>query len=139
MPFNIEINEYNSLKNTLQYIHHLFKMKTAPDETYLACIKKWANQLELDYAEVEKESNLVIGSKADAAALIFDLVYLIYLDEVVEDVELEVSMEIAKNLNLKQDIVGDLLKAIATASADGIDELEVKEEIRQLIESGYPA
>ena len=58
-----------------------------------------------------------IGARNDVEA-IYHLVYMIYLDEVVDDIELEVAAIFAQTLGFRNSVVSDLFKAIATTSQD---------------------
>jgi len=60
---------------------------------------------------------------------IYHLVYMIYLDDVIEDVELEVASIFAKALGFKPGIVSDLFKSIATLDYDGTTERNVHAEV----------
>lgn len=140
MSFVFKESEYAALLKSLKIIHYHFINQGNPNHAYLSCTKKWAEQLSISYIELEKDleqSECKVESKSDAVSIVFDLVYLIYLDDVVDDIELEVAMEFARLLNLKENIVGDLMKAIATARDDGMKESDVKVEISQLVEKGY--
>ena len=54
---------------------------------------------------------------------------MIYLDKVVEDVELEVASEYARMLGFKENVVNDLFKSIATAKDDGPQLRDVRQEV----------
>jgi hypothetical protein len=49
--------------------------------------------------------------------------------------ELEILMKYAKKLGLPPYIVGDLVKAIVTAPYDGIQRWQVKNELKDLLET----
>lgn len=66
---------------------------------------------------------------------LYNLVYLIYLDKVVEEQEIEILMKYAERLGFPQHIVGDIIKAILTAPADGISIEQVRGELRDLLEA----
>lgn len=75
------------------------------------------------------------ANKQEALERVYDLVYMIYLDGVVEDDELQVTSQYAEKLDLPPSIVGDLLKAIVTAPADGVSADEVRNELKELLET----
>ncbi|QCK13441.1 hypothetical protein [Mangrovivirga cuniculi] len=69
------------------------------------------------------------SDKLYALEEIYDIVYMIYLDGVVEDVELSLTIKFAEKLGFEKHVVGDLLKAIVTAPYDGIPKEEVRNEL----------
>ena len=54
---------------------------------------------------------------------------MIYLDDFVEDIELEIAILYAKELGIDPSLVGDFFKAIATAPFDGKSSVDVRKEI----------
>lgn len=66
---------------------------------------------------------------------LYNLVYMIYLDEVVDDYEIEILMKYAERLGFPQHIIGDIMKAILTAPSDGISIWQVKSELKDLLEA----
>ncbi len=54
---------------------------------------------------------------------------MIYLDEVVEDIELEVATIYAEKLGFKPAIVSELFKSIATAAYDQSRQRDVHNEV----------
>jgi hypothetical protein len=71
--------------------------------------------------------------KVEKLEAIYHLVYMIYLDEVVEDVELEVSTIYAQKLGFKSDVVSELFKSIATAKYDLSKPQNVKQEVMDFL------
>ncbi|MGK7397079.1 MAG: hypothetical protein ACNS62_21055 [Candidatus Cyclobacteriaceae bacterium M3_2C_046] len=136
---NLSKEEYNSVKTSFFNIYILFLNEENIDRHLVDCIMKWGLQLDL----TEKELDTVIKKrdsysfelppKEEAIEQIYDLVYMIYLDNVVEDVELEVAMKFANKLGFEPHVVGDLLKAIVAAPADGIDHRQLRKEIKSLL------
>jgi len=72
--------------------------------------------------------------KLEAIEWVYDLVYMIYLDGKVEDVELEIATEFATKLGFEAHVANDLLKAIVTAPHDGVAGKDVKTEIRKHVD-----
>ncbi len=66
---------------------------------------------------------------------LYYLTYMIYLDKVVDDCEIEILMEYAKHLGFPQHIIGDLMKAILTAPSDGVPAWQVKDELKDLLKA----
>ncbi|MDZ7607557.1 MAG: hypothetical protein U5K79_18660 [Cyclobacteriaceae bacterium] len=67
-------------------------------------------------------------------AHIFNLVYMVYLDDTVEDIELEVVTQFAEKIGFQSHIVNDLLKTIVTAPYDGYDFMQMKDHLKELLE-----
>jgi hypothetical protein len=57
------------------------------------------------------------------------LVHMIYLDQMVEDSELEVASIYASRLGFKEGMVGDLFKSIATIEFDRTSHENVRKEV----------
>ena len=141
---NLNIEETNSVKSSLKNIYALFLSKETIKPQYLTCVIKWGLQLRLQHDEindiienVSKDSFEVPADKMEAMQHIFDLVHLIYLDDMVEDIELEVATKYAESLGYKPHIVGDILKTILTAPSDGLSDSELRDEIKSLVEMNY--
>jgi hypothetical protein len=142
MELQLSNEQFESTKESFLNIFALFLESKTVTKQNLDCIFKWGIQLEIP----ENELNFILNNpesieferpknKILAAEQIYDLVYMIYLDGIVEDVELEVAMIYAEQLGLKRGIVGDLLKAIDSASGDGLPREQVKKELREIIEA----
>ncbi len=134
--------ELSSVKRSYLNILALFLGKPKVESKYVACLLKWAVQLDFgpeDLREVEEHFNQMkfqmpedTNHKIDS---IFDLVQMIYLDNIVEDIELEVASIYAEQLGFKKYIVGEMFQSIATAPYDGKSIDSVKKEIRSLIDA----
>ena len=70
-----------------------------------------------------------IEDKVEKLEAIYHLVYMIYLDEVVEDIELEVAGIYASELGFKSTIVSELFKSIATEPYDETRARNVRQEV----------
>lgn len=66
---------------------------------------------------------------------LYNLVYMIYLDNRVDDHEIDILMKYAEHLGFPQHIIGDIMKAILTAPSDGIPPWQVKNELKDLLEA----
>lgn len=140
LPLNKD--ELVSVKNSFFNIFALFLKIEAMSSELLDCIYKWGVQLGISKDELHFILNKPGAiqyqepiSQMEAIEHVYDIVYMIYLDGIVEDVELEVTMKYAEKLGFKPHIVGDLLKAIVTAPHDGIDKSQVRKELSSLLES----
>ena len=64
---------------------------------------------------------------------LYHLVYMIYLDRVVEDLELEVAADYAVKLGFEKELVGDLFKSIATIPYDEVSPQDLQKEVEDFI------
>lgn len=119
---NLNHTESDSVKSSLRNIYALFLSKETIKPQYITCIIKWGFQLRLNYKEindiienVDENSFKVPSDKVESIQQVYDLVHLIYLDDKVEDIELEVATKYAEALGYKPYVVGDILKTILTA------------------------
>lgn len=107
----------------------------------LDCIKRWGkdmgipeNELQFICQHPDSVEFEAPTSRLEGIGQVYDLVYFIYLDGVVEDTELEIMMDYAKVLHLPPAVVGDVLKAIDTASGDGVTLEAVRKDLKGILE-----
>lgn len=136
--------ESDSIRKSLRNIYALFLSQDSIKPQYLTCVIKWGVQLKLNYKEVSSiidnvdESSFVIPQdQVEVIQSIYDLVHLIYLDDKVEDLELEVATVYTEALGYKPHLVGDILKNILTAPYDGLKNESIREEIKNLASMNY--
>ena len=142
MDLALNKDEYNSVKKSFFNIFALFLNLESINNQMLDCIFKWGVQLGISRDELHFILNKPDAiqyqapeNQMEAIEHVYDIVYMIYLDGIVEDVELEVTMKYAEKLGFKPHIVGDLLEAIVTAPHDGLDKTQVRKELGSLLES----
>lgn len=142
MDLPLNKDEYSSVRKSFFNIFALFIKSESISSQMMECIFKWGVQLGISRDELHFILNkpdaiqyLEPENQIEAIEHVYDIVYMIYLDGIVEDVELEVTMKYAENLGFKPHIVGDLLKAIVTAPHDGLDKTQVRKELSSLLES----
>jgi len=136
----LTIEQLHSVKKSYFNILALFLEKEKIESRYLRCLLKWGFQLHLNpndlhHAQVDV-SNLAFtqpDEKLDKLESIYHLVFMIYLDQVVEDVELEVATIYAEKLGFKSFIVNELFKSIATAAYDENKPGSVRQEIMEFL------
>ncbi len=133
-----------SIRKSLQNIYALFLSKESIKPQFLTCVIKWGLQLKLDFDEVssainnvDKNSFVIPQDEVEVIQSIYDLVHLIYLDDKVEDLELEVATVYTEALGYKPHLVGDILKTILTAPYDGLKDESIREEIKTLASMNY--
>lgn len=131
-----EIEHLNSVKRSYFNIVALFLGYEKIESRFLRCLLKWGFQLnltpdDLRHADVDI-SHLkftTVGDQVEKLEAIYHLVYMIYLDDVVEDIELEVATIYAKELGFKSTVVSELFKSIATEPYDETRVRKVRQEV----------
>jgi len=124
-----------SLKKTYLNLLALFLENPSLESRYLRCLLKWGFQLQVGPADLSRTtdlSNMTFTLPADKVTrleAIYHLVYMIYLDRVVEDVELEVASVYAGKLGFNPSLVSELFKSIATISSDTEKPLNIRDEV----------
>jgi hypothetical protein len=127
--------QLHSIKKSYFNILGLFLGQEKIESKYLRCLLKWGFQLSLT-SEDMRSSNVDMSSiqfrhpeeAVQKLEALYHLVYMIYLDDVVEDVELEVATTYAQKLGFKPAIVNELFNSIATADHDG---MAMKRDVRK--------
>lgn len=129
-----------SVKGSYFNILALFLGQEKIESRFLRCLLKWGFQLHLNPEDLSKAdvdlSHLKFahpGDKVVKLESIYHLVYMIYLDAVVEDVELEVATIYAVQLGFKPSIVSDLFKSIATEVYDDAAVRNVRQEVMDFL------
>jgi hypothetical protein len=132
--------ELGSVRKCYNNIFSLL-LKDSVSPEVKACILKWGLQLGIPKSELDikmktlKSFNFSFPTdRLNALEEVYDLVYMIYLDGIVEDIELEVAMDYAEKLGLNRKIVGDIFTALATAPHDGLKSHQVRQELKGLLE-----
>lgn len=103
--------------------------------SHMRCILKWGAQLNISAHDID-----VIGkglhapyvppaSEIDRLESVYHLVHMIYLDQMVDDSELEVASIYASRLGFSNGMVGDLFKSIATIEFDRTSPEDVRKEV----------
>ena len=133
---HLDKEHLGSVKNSYFNILALFLGQQKIESRFLRCLLKWGFQLNLNPEDLTKANvdltNLQFSHPGDIIAKlesVYHLVYMIYLDEVVEDIELEVATIYAEQLGFKSNLVSDLFKSIATEAYDGQKTRNVRNEV----------
>jgi hypothetical protein len=100
------------------------------------CLIKWGVQLGINPQDIYDLGNDLKDSKfifprdeVSKLESVYHLVHMIYLDQIVEDVELEVASFYATRLGFNDTLVGDLFKSIATTEFDLTSPDDVRKEV----------
>jgi hypothetical protein len=132
--------QVHSVKKSYLNILALFLGQDKLESRYLRCLLKWSFQLHLTPDDL-KQANIDISNlkyahpeeKVQKLEAIYHLVYMIYLDKVVEDVELEVASIYAKELGFNATVVSELFQSIATADYDQTKPRDVRQEVMDFL------
>ena len=129
----------NSIASVKQSYFNILALLLEGEKTesrFVTCLLKWGLQLKLVLSDIDTHGKgleqIKFSQPSDKVArleAIYHLVQMIYLDDIVEDVELEVSSIYAEKLGFKREIVGDLFKSIATRDADGASGQDIRKEV----------
>ena len=126
----------NSVKQSYFNILALFLEDEKMETRFVTCLLKWGLQLRLTQEDIDapekKLDHLQFSQPLDKVARlesIYHLVEMIYIDNVMDDVELEVATIYAEKLGFKREIVGDLFKSIATRDSDGVGSGNIRKEV----------
>jgi hypothetical protein len=129
-----------SVKRSYFNILAFFFSRPQLETRFVRCLLKWGFQLRLTPEdinrpgkELEQLNFKLPQQKVEKLEELYHLVFMIHLDKVVEDVELEVASLYAQKLGFSDTLVPDLLKSIATAVYDGISAHEVKAEVLEFL------
>lgn len=133
----VTINSLHSLKSSFLNVLAYFTLEENSCAFKLECLLKWGNELGVSKAELHRLmknpsliSFVVPATTIDALAQIYDLVYMVNMDGIVEDVELEVVSEYAAGIGLESCTVNNLLKAMVAAQLDGLTDEDLRSDIR---------
>lgn len=137
---NLNTEELQSIKDSFFNILALFLSQEKIESKYVACLMKWSAQLNLsqqDLHKIEGEFDRLTfqdaESKIEKMEAIYHLVHMIYMDNIVEDIELEVASVYATKLGFDSSVVGELFKAIATAPFDGNSTQAVRSNVKEFL------
>jgi hypothetical protein len=137
------MNSTSEVKKSYFHLLSFFLKDEKIESRYVSCLLKWGIQLGIDISntkDLENATNLFVNptQKAEKVEALYHLVYMIYLDKVMEDVELEVASVYAEKLGFQKSLVGDLFKSIATAKYDQYTPQTVKKEVEDFLKiQGY--
>ena len=120
----------------------LFLSEPLVESRFARCFIKWGVQLGINVddmvnfgKDITQLSYAAPQNHQDKMLSVYHLVYMIYLDKVIEDVELEVAMKYAEKIGLDKIVVAKLFQSIATAPADGISPELLEKEVLTFINS----
>ena len=128
-------DQLDSVRESYLNILALFLEQEKIESRYIRCLIKWGIQLQFTPDDLMKASqdistlSFLLPGKVEKLEAIYHLVYMIYLDKVVEDIELEVATIYAEKLGFDGYVVNELFKSIATADQDDEPASDVRKEV----------
>lgn len=134
----------SSVRKSYFNILALFLDDTKIDTRYVRCLVKWAIQLNItsdDLSKPPRDISTISYShpgKVEKLEAIYHLVYMIYLDQAVEDVELEIATIYAEKLGFKAGLVSELFGSIATADSDLSKPHTIRSEVIEFLKLHEP-
>ena len=139
MP-QLTTEQTNSIKKSYLNILALFLSEAKIESRYLRCLLKWGLQIKIDTEDL-RSANVDLShlkfahpqEKVEKIESIFHLVQMIYLDHVVEDVELEIATVYANKLGFKNTLVSELFKSIATEQPDETNVGNVRQQVMDFL------
>lgn len=131
------INSLSSLKRSYFNVLAFYMLDENSCADKLSCLLKWGAELSIAKVELHRlmKNPALLPYQApetqiDALAQVYDLVYMVYMDGIIEDVELQVVSEYAGSIGLESCIVNNLLKALIAAQMDGVTDEALRSDIK---------
>jgi hypothetical protein len=117
MGLNLSANQHVAVKKSFFNILAFLLERENIESRYIRCLLKWGLQLDLNKEDLVisnmDPSQLQFTQPREKIESIYHLVYLIYMDNVVEDVELEVATLYSERLGFQPEIITDLFESIS--------------------------
>lgn len=140
MKESISKETLDSVKRSYFNILALFMANDKIESRFVVCFLKWGFQLRLNPDDVSKHGleleNIKFAipqDKLEKLEAIYHLVFMIQLDNVVEDAELEIATIYANQLGFSSSTVAELFKSISTAAYDGATPRDARKEVIEFL------
>lgn len=134
---NLTTVQLESVKRSYFNVLGLFLQHEQVESRFLRCLIKWGIQLQLSTSDLTNINldldQLAFQEPREKIESLYHLVYMIQLDNVVEDVELEVATLYAERLGYVPEVVAELFKSIATVPFDQENPRDLKKEIEDFM------
>jgi hypothetical protein len=141
MQSNLTADTLISVKKSYINILSLFLENEKIESRFVKCLLKWGIQLEMTPHDIKHSDDLNLLSfikpeeNLEQVEALYHLVLMIYLDQKVEDIELEIATIYAKKLGFKAELVAELFTSIATAPDDGMQPRDVHREVSEFFKT----
>lgn len=126
----------NEVKESFFHLLAVLGKEESIKSDYLPCLIKWSIQLGVNVSDLyplESASAELPNTQTDKMIALYHLVYMIYLDQVMEDRELEVASWYGEKLGFSKELVGDLFRSIATLRYDEQSLTDVRHEVEEFL------
>ena len=127
----------NRMRKSFYNIFAYFLEEEKNNTQVMECLVKWGVELGIHKMELQRiiaMPGLLSFTKpektSDALEQIYDLLYMINMDGIVEDIELSVINIYTKKIGLEPYVVNNVLKALVSASIDGVDDSDLRNDIK---------
>ena len=143
-PNELSREQVSSIRHSYFNILAFFLEGEKIESRYIRCLLKWALQLKITSEDLNKPTldistfSFSLPGKVEKLEAIYHLVYMIYLDQTVEDVELEVATIYAEKLGFKAGLVSELFASIVTADNDQSKSQTIRKEIIDFLKLHEP-
>lgn len=140
MKMSLAPDQLLSVKRSYLNIVTLFLAREQVESRYFRCLLKWGFQLGIGPNDLNRHADLADVSfsqpvdRAQRIEEIFNLINMIFLDRVVEDVELEVATFYAEKLGFSSRLISEMVTAIATAEEEGLPPDSIRNRLNELLE-----
>jgi hypothetical protein len=143
-PNELSREQILSIRHSYLNILAFFLESEKIESRYIRCLLKWALQLKITSEDLNKPAldistfSFSLPGKVEKLEAIYHLVYMIYLDQTVEDVELEVATIYAEKLGFKAGLVSELFASIVTADNDQSKSQTIRKEVIDFLKLHEP-
>lgn len=143
-PNELSREQISSIRHSYLNILAFFLEGEKIESRYIRCLLKWALQLKITSEDLNKPAmdistfSFSLPGKVEKLEAIYHLVYMIYLDQTVEDVELEVATIYAEKLGFKAGLVSELFASIVTADNDQSKSQTIRKEVIDFLKLHEP-
>jgi|SRR5690606_12612692 hypothetical protein len=129
--------QLESVKRSYFNVLGMFLQHEQVESRFLRCLIKWGIQLHLSTSDLININldldKLSYQEPREKIESLYHLVYMIQLDNVVEDIELEVATLYAERLGYAPEVVAELFKSIATIPFDQENPRDLRKEIEDFM------
>lgn len=126
----------NRLRKSFYNILAYFLEEEKHNVHAMECLTKWGVELGIHKTELQRIiaiPGLLSFTKPERTTegleQIYDLLYMVNMDGIVEDIELSVINIYTPKIGLEPYVVNNLLKALVSASLDGINDKDLRKDI----------
>lgn len=127
----------NRMRKSFYNIFAFFLEEEKQNSHVMDCLIKWGVELGIHRTELHRIMAMPgllsftrPGKTTEALEQIYDLLYMINMDGIVEDIELSVINIYTPKIGLEPYVVNNLLKALVSATYDGVNDRDLRKDIK---------